>query len=324
MADPGGQRLPADIGIGRVRLQVADLERSLGFYRDVIGFRVMHQRGAVAQLGAVAAGAADGSEPADADEEGNRSSGTDAVLLELVEEPGARPVPQTGLLGLYHFALLLPGREDLGRFVRHQAREGTRFGAADHVFSEAVYLEDPDGITIEVYADRPRDAWPSRAGGDLPLVSDPLDFAGLVDAAGQRDWQGVPRGAGVGHMHFFVDDLDTGAAFYVRGLGFAPMISVPTALFVSAGGYHHHVGLNTWRAGARTATEDDAKLLDWELRLPDGAAVESVARRLEANGFDVDRAPPDGGGTGGEARASAVAARDPWGIEVRVTAAPGP
>ena len=307
MADPGGQRLPADIEIGRVRLQVADLERSLGFYRDVIGFRVLRRRDGVAHLGPASSAAAGASETAGANAGRGRSSGPGAILLELVEKPGVRPVPPTGLLGIYHFALLLPGRGDLGRFVRHQSRRGTRLGAADHAFSEAVYLEDPDGITIEVYADRPREAWPAREGGDLPLVSDPLDFAGLMDEADQRDWAGVPRDARVGHVHFFVDDLDTAAAFYVHGLGFQPMISVPTALFVSAGGYHHHVGLNTWA-----------------LRLPDAEAVEGVARRLEAEGFDVSRADADAVGSGGEAPGTAVVARDPWGIEVRVTTGPGP
>lgn len=319
MADPEGPRLPADTGIGRVRLQVADLERSLAFYRDVIGFRVLDRRDGVARLGPGSSADADGSATADANAERGGSSGPPgAVLLELVEKPGVRPVPQTGLLGIYHFALLLPGREDLGRFVRHQTRRGTRFGAADHAFSEAVYLEDPDGITLEVYADRPRDAWPGRQAGNLPLVSDPLDAAGLMAAAaGSREWDGVPPGAGVGHMHFFVDDLDAAAAFYVHGLGFEPMISVPTALFVSAGGYHHHVGLNTWRAGARAATDDDAKLLDWELRLPDGAAVEGVARRLEAKGFDV--APPAvDDADHAEPREHAIVARDPWGIRVKV------
>ncbi len=273
--------------IGRVRLQVADLSRSLGFYRDGIGLRELGRADGVAELGGA---------------EG-------PALLELVAAPGVRPVPRTGLLGIYHFALLLPTRADLGRFVRRQVREGVRFGAADHAFSEALYLEDPDGITIEVYADRPRPDWPGGPDGDLPLVSDPLDAAGLMEAAGDRDWDGVPAGSVIGHMHFFVDDLAAARTFYVDGLGFEPMITVPSALFVAADGYHHHVGLNTWRAGAPTATPEDARLLDWELRLPGAGALQDVAAGLDAAGFGPER-QPDG----------TVLARDPWGIAVRLTA----
>lgn len=280
-----GFRLPAAIRLGRVRLQVADLDRSLGFYRDRIGFRVVDRGDGIAELAAA---------------EG-------PVLLELVEREGARPVPRSGLLGIYHFALLLPGRPHLGRFVRHLARRDVRFGAADHAFSEALYLEDPDGITIEVYADRPRGEWATRPDGSLPLVSDPLDAPGLMEAGGDRDWQGVPKGAVMGHMHFFVDDLESAGRFY-GALGFEATITTPSALFVAAGGYHHHVGLNTWRAGAPTATPEDARLLDWELRLPGPETLHAATQSLQEAGFGV------------EARAGDVAlARDPWGITVRLT-----
>jgi catechol 2,3-dioxygenase len=277
-------RLPASVRIGRVRLQVADLERSLGFYRDVIGFREIARADGTAELGA-----ADG-----------------PTLLELAERPGVRPVPRSGLLGIYHFALLLPQRPDLGRFLRRQVREGVRFGAADHAFSEALYLEDPDGITIEVYADRPREAWTSEGRG-LPLVSDPLDAAGLMGAAGSRDWDGVPSGAVVGHMHFFVDDLARAGDFYTA-LGFEPMIAIPSALFVAAGGYHHHVGLNTWRAGAPTASHEDARLMDWELRLPDADVLADTLASLDRVGYG-----PEPG------RDRGVRVHDPWGVTVRLT-----
>lgn len=229
------------------------------------------------------------------------------VLLELVERSGARPVPRTGRLGIYHFALLLPTRPDLGRFLRRLVRLSFRFGAADHALSEALYLEDPDGITIEVYADRPRAEWVPGPGGAMPLVSDPLDAPGLMAAAGAGIWEGVPAGGRVGHMHFYVDDLDRAARFYVQGLGFEPMITIPSALLVAAGGYHHPVGLNTWRAGAPVATDVDARLLDWELRLPDARAVERVGAALQAAGFAAD--PQDG----------VLSAADPWGITVRLT-----
>lgn len=281
---PGGFRLPASVAIGRVRLQVADLDRSLGFYRDVIGFRELRRADGAAELGA-----ADG-----------------PTLLELTERPGVRRVPRSGLLGIYHFALLLPERTDLGRFLRRQVREGVRFGAADHAFSEALYLEDPDGITIEVYADRPRHRWTTPDAGGLPLVSDPLDADGLMQAAGSVDWDGVPSSAVVGHMHFFVDDLGRAGDFYTA-LGLEPMIAIPSALFVAAGGYHHHVGLNTWRAGAPTASEDDARLLDWELRLPGPDALADALASLDRAGYG-----PEPG------RDRGVRIQDPWGITVRL------
>ena len=282
-----GSGLPAGVRVGRVRLQVADVERSLGFYRDVIGFRELARDGGVAELG-----------PAGG-----------PVLVELAEKAGVRPVPRTGLLGIYHFALLLPTRPDLGRFIRRQVGRGVRFGAADHAFSEALYLEDPDGITIEVYADRPRRDWSVGPDGGLPLVSDPLDAAGLMAAAGDREWEGVPAGSVIGHMHFYVDDLVAARAFYVDGLGFEPKITIPSALFVAAGGYHHHVGLNTWRAGAPAATREDARLLDWELRLPYAGALAAAVAGLEDAGFGPER------------RSDGTAlVPDPWGITVRLTA----
>src|SRR5687767_14787200 len=135
---PPGYRLPDATRLGRVRLQIADLERSLAYYRDVLGLRVLDQTGARATLGA---------------------HGDDRPLIELVDRAGASPVPRRGRLGLYHFAILLPDRGSLGRFVEHLAKAGVRAGMSDHFVSEAVYLQDPDSLGIEVYADRPRSSW---------------------------------------------------------------------------------------------------------------------------------------------------------------------
>jgi catechol 2,3-dioxygenase len=281
---PAAFRLPEEIRLGRVRLQVADLERSLGFYRDTIGLAVHRQHEGRAELGAHGGG---------------------EVLLELVEKPGVRPVPRRGLLGLYHFALLLPTRAQLGRFLREQSRRGTPFGAADHAFSEALYLVDPDGITMEVYADRPRSEWQVR-GGQYVGVTEPLDATGVLAAAGDEEWQGVPPGSVIGHVHLYVGELEQAARFYHDGMGFDRIIwSFPGALFVSAGGYHHHVGLNTWAAGAPPAGADDARMLDWELVVPD---ADAVARSMEAAGFAVARV--DG--------SDDVVSEDPWGTRVRI------
>jgi len=285
-----GLRLPADVRVGTVALQVGDLQRSLDFYLNVIGFRLLRRDGApgpgTAQLGA---------------REGDR------VLVELVEKPGVRPVPRRGRLGIYHFAVLLPTRGDLGRFLRHASALGARIGAAEHRISEATYLVDPDGISIEVYRDRPREEWPYR-DGELVAPSDPLDAEGLLSAAGPEPWQGLPPGTTVGHMHFYVGEIPLAEAFYHAALGFDKTIwTLPGMLFVSAGGYHHHVGLNTWAAGAPAATDDDARLLSWQLVLPDTAATEAAAESLRRAGYPVT---PSGG---------SYLARDPWGITVRLS-----
>jgi catechol 2,3-dioxygenase len=283
---PTGFRLPDSAHVGRVTLAVANLDRSVAFYRDFVGF---HE---------IAAG----------DEGGVRWTQLGAqdgrtVLLELREQPGARPVPRRGLLGLYHFALLLPDRPSLGRFVGHLQRHQFPAGAADHVFSEALYLTDPDGLQMEVYADRPRASWPSL-NGELVSGVDPLDFHGLIEAAGGGEWTGVPRGAVIGHVHFYVGDLARAEAFYHSALGLDKTIwTFPGALFVSAGGYHHHVGLNIWAAGSPPASDLDARMLRWTLVLPDQSAIDRAADNLAAAGYAVDRR-------------ESVSATDAWGIRV--------
>jgi catechol 2,3-dioxygenase len=284
------ERLPDRTRIGRVRLQVADLGRSLDYYTDVLGLRVLASVDGRAILG---------------------PQGQPAPLVELVERPGARPVPRRGLLGLYHVALLLPDRRALGRLVRHLSAAGVPAGSADHAVSEAVYLADPDGLGIEVYADRPRAAW-RVTRQELYMTTDPLDLNDLVRAAGDEPWTGLPEGTMVGHVHLFVGGLEQAEAFYHAALGFDKVAwSYPGALFLSAGGYHHHLGTNIWAAGAPPATDADARLLEWELILPDHDEVERAARRMTEAGYAV---AIDG---------SERLAGDPWGITLRVrTAAP--
>lgn len=286
---PPGFRLPAETRVGRVTLRIADLERSLAFYRDVIGFRVI-RRGAPGRDASVELGA----------------DGSDEVLLELRERRGLKPVPRRGLIGLYHFALLLPDRPSLGRFLRHITAAGIAAGAADHLVSEALYLTDSDGIVMEVYRDRPREEWQvSRL--ELVMASDPLDRAGLIAAGGAEPWAGVPRESCIGHMHFYVEDLISAEAFYHAALGFDKIVwSFPGALFLAAGGYHHHVGTNTWAAGAPLASPADAGLESWELVLPGISAVQEAMRSLERGSFTAR--PIDHG----------IAVADPWGITARL------
>ena len=169
---PPGYRLPDATRIGTVRLQVSDLAQSLTYYQRVLGMRVLEQGTGRAVLGA---------------------HGADASILELREKRGARMVPRRGLLGLYHFAILLPDRASLGRFLQHLAELGAKAGMSDHLVSEAVYLQDPDNLGIEVYADRPRELW-KHADRQLIMATEPLDARAVVAAAGTTQWTGIPAG----------------------------------------------------------------------------------------------------------------------------------
>jgi catechol 2,3-dioxygenase len=286
---PDGFRLPDATRLGPVRLQVADLRRSLAFYQDVLGLRLTESAGAGAVLAA---------------------EGDDTPLVELRERPGARPAPRRGALGLYHFAILLPDRAALGRLVRHLSEAGVPAGAADHLVSESLYLQDPDNLGIEVYSDRPRNSW-RRVGLELMMATDPLDIAGLLREAADVRWSGMPAGTTMGHVHLHVGDLDQGAAFYSDGIGFDRMVwHYPGALFLAAGGYHHHLGTNTWAgSGATAPAEQDARLLEWTIELPDRSSLAALEESLSRGGFGTERIP---GKTG-------LVTRDPWGTQVRVT-----
>ncbi|WP_400193276.1 VOC family protein [Hymenobacter sp. B81] len=288
---PAGLPAPATARIGTVTLQVADLARSLAFYQGVIGFRLLAGP-AVEALRQATLGA----------------PGSEQPLLVLVEKPGVRPVPRRGLLGLYHHAVLLPTRADLGRLLRHARALGIHVGASDHLYSEALYLVDPDGITLEVHRDRPRSEWRVNAAGEILSAIEPLQEAQVLAAAGPEAWTGLPAGTTIGHVHFYVGDLARAQAFYHAGLGLTQTLwSLPTASFLGAGGYHHHVAVNTWAAGAPVATPADARLLSWEWRLPDTASLAATAERLRQAGFSVSPAAD------GSARAT-----DPWDISVRL------
>ena len=278
--EPPGYRLPAATRVGIVRLQVSDLARAVRFYQDVLGLRVSGDAGSSATLGV---------------------HDDDSPLIELHERPGAQPVPQHGRLGLYHFAILLPDRAALGRFAAHLATLGIHPGAADHLVSEALYLNDPDGLGIEVYADRPRASWQTR-GRELAMDSLPLDLHALARAGGEQSWTGMPARTTIGHVHLHVGDITQADAFYHTALGFDRVVwSYPGALFFSAGGYHHHLGTNTWARGARPAGEDDAKLLEWELVLPSTADVAEAAASLRAAGHNTNAAE------------QGIRSADPWG-----------
>jgi catechol 2,3-dioxygenase len=285
---PSGFRLPDATHLGRVRLQVADLDRSIAYYETAIGLRVVDRAGDVATLG---------------------PHGADAVLVELRAKAGVRAVARRGHIGLYHFAILLPDRASLGRLIAHLAAIDVHAGMSDHFVSEAIYLQDPDGLGIEVYADRPRSEWRS-ADRQLAMTTNPLDVHDVVRAGGGVPWTGAPAGTVIGHVHLYVRDLDEASAFYHEALGLDKVVwGYPGALFMSAGGYHHHLGTNTWAAGAPLPTDDDARLLEWEIVVPDAASVARAAESLENHGADVRREKGD------------VVAHDPWGTQLRIVAA---
>ncbi len=255
--------------IGLVTLTVADLARSVRFYEDVLGFRVIEQTQEGASLGAQAGPA----------------------LLNLSVRPGATPKPARAT-GLYHFAILVPDRVALGYSLHRLA--DTRYplaGASDHLVSEALYLSDPDGNGIEIYRDRPQENWP-RAGDQVVMASDPLDLQGIL-AEAQRDtgtWSGLPAGARIGHIHLQVADLAEAQRFYHGIVGFDIMAAMPGALFVSAGGYHHHLGLNTWQSrGAPQAPAGSAGLRSFTVTVPDHDELERVVAHLEAAAVPVER-----------------------------------
>lgn len=283
---PPSYRLPNAARVGRAKLAVSQLDRSLEFYHDIIGLFVLQQSHTWAALGI---------------------SATGTVLLELEASAEVKPLGTQRRLGLYHTAFLLPSRAYLSSFVQHLHSKGVSFGAGDHIYSEALYLTDPDGLSVEVYADRPRSEWISE-GQELVSAVDPVDFHSLA-AVPHDSWRGVPVGTTLGHMHFYIGDLKQGANFYHDGLGLTIMTwRYPGALFTSAGGYHHHVALNVWVANSPIASPTEARLLYWELLLPDADAVKSATESLRSAGYQSI--------AGTEGR---MLVTDPWGITVALT-----
>jgi catechol 2,3-dioxygenase len=264
--------LPATLRLGAVDLTVADLDRAVAWYQRALGLRVHAHDATTAELG-------DGNE----------------TVVVLHEDPQARPAGRHA--GLYHYALLYPSREELARAVLRLAVTRTPIqGASDHRTHEAIYLPDADGNGIELAADRPRDEWPKDlgyAGGPAPLDLDSL----LATVAGEEPRDHVGEGLRMGHMHLHVGDIDRALAFYRDVLGFEEQANLGSAAFVSAGGYHHHLGINVWNGrGVGPPPEHTVGLRRWTVQLPTAADVDEVRAR-------VDAAEPVPGG---------FLVRDPW------------
>lgn len=278
--------ITANTRIGRIELRVSDLSRSLAFYRDLLGMVEYSRTTDRCELGP----------------HGGRP------LISLFAQPGTRPRPQ-GVVGLYHYALLLPNRRALGQVLLHlfQARYPFQ-GFADHAVSEAAYLADPDGNGIELYADRPREDWQHR-NGQIVMTTLALNVNSLLRSAEGEEWHGIAPGTKVGHVHLHVASLEQTGEFYREVVGFDVTNSeFPSALFLSAGGYHHHLGLNTWLRPENAGAPAVADMLSWELVLPDAESSLAIADRALSAGYRVEE----------EADQSTVV--DPDGMRLIVTA----
>lgn len=267
--------------LGKVGLIVSNLQRSLEFYAGIIGLQILAQSDHSAQLGIAAE---------------NRT------LLELEQREGVREL--TGKrLGLYHFALLLPSRAALSSFAEHLQTARVRAGMSDHLVSEAFYLEDPDGLQIEVYADRNQKEWLWH-DGEIAVATQPLDLRKLLSHR-HDPWAGVPLGSTIGHIHLYIGDIPRAEQLYRFGLGMnVRSRSFPGALFLAAGEYHHHVGVNTWAGTVPVASETDARLSIWELQVPSTDLV-ALSDRMLSSGWR---------------RSEGTTFVDPWGIMLRLIA----
>jgi catechol 2,3-dioxygenase len=275
--------LPAETSIGSVTLRVADKERALLLYRDIIGLKVADDANGKIALGA-------GGEP----------------FLFLEVAPVTKPRPRSGFAGLYHIAILLPDRAALGSAISRLAEAKIRLGAADHNVSEAIYLYDADGNGLEIYRDRPREEWPWK-DGLVQMANKPLDFEGILAEGGKEEPdEHLPAGTRIGHVHLQVGDLAEAEKFYIGALGFAKTATLPGALFASTGGYHHHIAANVWDSkDAPSPPAEMAGLAELTLKLP-RTDIASVKKRLEEAGVKTESAE------------NGVVLFDPWRTKIRI------
>jgi catechol 2,3-dioxygenase len=260
-----------DARIGAVQLTVADLDRAREFYERAIGLRMIGEEGddngPTLRLGAGA-----------------------TTVVELIGDPDAPP-RRRGTTGLFHLAILVPTRLDLaGALRRVVGAGGPLAGASDHLVSEALYLADPEGNGIEIYRDRPREEW-RRVDGQIEMATLPLDLDSLLAEQDEGQSPDAPTGTRIGHVHLHVADLAAAEEFYAGVLGFDVTVrGYPGALFLSAGGYHHHIGVNTWAGeGAPAPPAVSRGLRHFEIVLPRSAELEAAEQRLRDAGIEARR-----------------------------------
>ena len=268
-------RIHPNTSMGLVRLTVADLERSRAFYERALGLRASERDDGMLAFGVAA-------EP---------------PLVELRADASA-PTLDRRATGLFHLAILTPSRPDLAHaLARLAAARWPLDGASDHLVSEALYLSDPDGNGIEIYRDRPREEW-RHEDGQLAMATLPLDLDSVLgELSGAREPRPLaPAGTRIGHVHLQVSDIAAAEQFYSGVLGFDVVVrGYPGALFVSAGGYHHHLGLNTWHSlGASPPVPGAVGLRNFEIKVPREAEMDRVLGRVRAAGIEI---APEGNGS---------------------------
>ncbi|MDO6847619.1 VOC family protein [Priestia megaterium] len=258
--------------VGKVNLKVENLERSLAFYQQIIGFKLLGRKENKALLTA---------------------DGRTALLS--IEQPENVTAKQPRTTGLYHFALLLPTRSDLGSILQHLLNSGYPLqGASDHLVSEALYLADPDGNGIEIYRDRPSSTWEWNEG-EVAMATKPLDAEAILAEGNGKPWTGLPSATLMGHIHLHVSELGQTENFYRNGLGFEVVSNYHNqALFISTGRYHHHIGLNVWNGiGAPSPLESSVGLESFTLVFPAEEAREQAINKLREIGAAVSKENQD-------------------------------
>lgn len=251
--------------VGEVGLKVVDIKKMKKFYQEIIGFDVISEDQNHVELGA---------------------GGKVLVKLELME--GITP-KQGRYAGLYHFAILLPTREDLGKILVHLHQQGIQLGSSDHLVSEALYLSDPEGNGIEIYRDREPEQW-NWSNDEVSMTVDPIDAQGLVEAAqkSSEPWKGMPAATVMGHIHLHVSNLVEARDFYVNGLGFEVVSSLGgQALFLADQKYHHHVGMNVWNGIGIPALPDKEAGLHYYTLIMEEDKRNELAKKLQALGTEI-------------------------------------
>ena len=276
--------MASPVSMGRVALTVHDLQGVSTFYRQVLGLDQVSATASTAHLGV-----------------------GDTVLLELRSDPTARRRPPRDA-GLFHTAFLLPTRADLGAWTKRASlTRAPIVGASDHAVSEALYLVDPEGNGVEIYADRSPDRW-KKEGGSLVMPSDPLDVEQLIASAGRQEWRGFPSGSVIGHVHLQVGAIAPAEAFYAGTLGLHVTTRYPGGSFFAGGTYHHHLAANIWNSrGASMRTEPSTGLADIEMMV-DRAMFDAVQAQLAETSSEATGAP------------HCLSLRDPWGTSITLVA----
>jgi catechol 2,3-dioxygenase len=269
-------KLPENTKIQSVNLKIRDLESSLNYYSGMLGFKEIERQSTSGLL------SADGKLPA---------------LLELHEDKNAKPIDRQST-GLYHIAIRFPSRKALAEVFMHLFNNNTKFhGFSDHLVSEAIYLADPDGNGIELYVDKPKNEWKWN-NGQIEMETLPLNLALITHELGENppEWKGIHPDTMIGHIHLRVSNLIKAERFYNGLLGFnVTTRNYPGALFFSAGGYHHHIGTNTWSVQKTQHDENNSLgLISYTISIPDRAALDEIKSKAESRGIEIETLSPAG------------------------------